>query len=189
MGKIEVMQTEAPLPVKFFVGALFSDVARLEQSFVLLEKSFSPIDLQSKDFPFDVTDYYISEMGAPIQRRIVSFERLHNPIDLFEAKLACNAIENSLAVDGKRHVNLDIGYMDYDKVVLASAKYGIHKVYLGSGIYADMALHYEKGRYIPYPWAFMDFKLDRYHATFLKIRGIYKKQLKALRQTETGSAA
>jgi len=38
-----------------------------------------------------------------------------NPARLAEIKLICNDLEDQIAVDGKRKVNLDPGYMDYDK--------------------------------------------------------------------------
>lgn len=117
-------------------------------------------------------------MGVPIYRKLIALQKLHSPEFLADAKLSTNSIENRLAISGNRKVNLDIGYLDYDKVVLASAKYGIHKIYLQKGIYADLALHYEKGRFSPYPWAFMDFKSNRYYGFFLKLRTVYKEQLK-----------
>jgi hypothetical protein len=61
---------------------------------------------------------------------------------------------------------------------LASAKYNGQKIYLNFGIYADLTLHYEKGNYYPYPWSFPDFKNGGYNQTFLRIREIYKLQLK-----------
>ena len=172
------MQAESPTPVKFFIGALYSQPERLEQALALIEKEFSPIDYQSKDYPFDVTDYYEPEMGSPIFRRLISLTEMKDPIALAPAKLTTNEIELQLATHSRRKVNLDIGYLDYDKVVLASAKYGIHKIYIGHGIYADMALHYEKGRFSPYPWAFLDFRENRYYRDFMEIRICYKQQMK-----------
>jgi len=172
------MQAGSPNPVKYFIGILYSQPGRLEQGLALIEKEFSPIDYKSKDYPFDVTDYYQAEMGSPIFRRIISLTELDDPIALSQAKLTTNAIEMQLATDARRKVNLDIGYLDYDKVVLASAKYGIHKIYIGSGIYADMALHYEKGRFSPYPWAFLDFRESHYYRDFMEIRIRYKQQMK-----------
>jgi len=175
------MKPEKAKPVKYFVGALFSSEVLLKKSLEDLEQKFSKIDLSSEDFPFNVTTYYNSEMGSPIFRRICSFSNLISPSYLADAKLITNSIENKYRLNNKRNVNLDIGYMDYDKVVLASAKYGIHKVYISQGIYADMALHYEKGKFSSYPWAFRDFKLPLYYDFFLKIREIYKAQLKVLK--------
>ncbi|MBL7136003.1 MAG: DUF4416 family protein [Candidatus Marinimicrobia bacterium] len=178
---VKTMKPEEAKPVKYFVGALFSSEELLKKSLEDLEQKFSKIDLSSEDFPFNVTIYYNSEMGSPIFRRICSFSDLISPSYLADAKLTSNSTEDKYRINNKRKVNLDIGYMDYDKVVLASAKYGTHKIYIYRGIYADMALHYEKGNFSPYTWAFMDFKLPLYYDFFLKIREIYKAQLKSLK--------
>lgn len=174
------MQPEAVKPVKFFIGGLFSSEPLLKTAIEMFTAQFSQVDWQSQSYLFNWTDYYEAEMGKPIYRKFFSFEKLMVPDFLAAAKLLTNAIEQRLAVRGKRKVNLDIGYLDYDKVVLASAKYGIHKIYLDQGIYADLALHYEKGKYAPYPWAFLDFQSAEYHPFFLKIREIYKTQIKML---------
>ncbi|HDN60035.1 MAG: DUF4416 family protein [Candidatus Marinimicrobia bacterium] len=172
------MEINIPRDIKLFVGCLYTSKENLASAIKELEKYFGIVDLESEDFPFDVTNYYEKEMGKSIKRKFFSFSKLFNPIYLLDAKLITNEVEKTFSIEGKRSVNLDVGYMDFDKVVLASAKYCIHKIYIGRGIYADMTLHYEKGQYYPYPWAFPDFKLDRYYRFFLKMREIYKKQMK-----------
>jgi len=172
------MQPQAVLPVKYFVGALYSAEAILDKALKSLEKQLSPVDCQSKSFPFRVTNYYDEEMGAPLFRKFFSFTGLASPGFLAQAKILTNGTEEQFAIDGRRKVNLDIGYLDYDKVVLASVKYGIHKIFLDAGIYADLALHYEKGKFQPYPWAFLDFRTAEYYPFFLKIRALYKSQVR-----------
>jgi hypothetical protein len=176
------MKPQPPKPVKLFIGVLFSDEAKLEQARKLCEQEFGPLDWTSPDFPFDVTDYYCAEMGTGIVRRFWSFATLIQPDELPAVKLTTNRIEDELAVDGRRKVNLDPGYLDYDKVVLASAKYCGQKIYLRDGIYADLTLHYEKGHYYPYPWSFPDFKSGRYERAFLRIRELYKVAMARRRQ-------
>jgi hypothetical protein len=168
------MRPSVPDAVKLFVGALISDEDLFERTVEMLVREFGPVDHRSEPIPFDVTDYYQDEMGGPIQRVFLSFQELIDPGRLAEIKIATNRIEGELAVDGRRKVNLDCGYMDVCKVVLASAKYNGQKIYLGQGIYADPTLHYEKGHFEPYPWSFPDFKTGRYEKIFLKIRELYK---------------
>ncbi|MDM7925702.1 MAG: DUF4416 family protein, partial [bacterium] len=86
--------------------------------------------------------------------------------------------ENLPEAGPRRRVNFDPGYMDYDKFVLASAKYNGQKVYLDLGIWADLTLHYEKGRFDPYPWSFPDFKSGLYQEVFMEIRARFKAQWK-----------
>jgi|UPI0003A89C1E hypothetical protein len=171
-----------PVPVKFFVGALFSDPELLTQAIQKLEPIFGNCDLVSKRFNFDQTDYYCAEMGRPIFRQFFGFKNLLPSELLPQAKLTTNYIENLLKIADHRKVNLDVGYLDYDKVTLASAKYSCHKIHLSGGIYADPTLHYAKGQFKPYPWAFLDFQTEAYTAFFLELRAIYKKQLREWRQ-------
>lgn len=175
------MRPTDPQPVKLFIAALFSDEKLLEQAFEECRQLFGSIDYRSERFLFDVTDYYEPEMGTPIYRQFVSFLNLISPGKLAEFKIRTNAIEDSLADHNQRKVNLDTGYMDYHKVVLASAKYNGQKIYLDHGIYADPTLYYRKGQFHPYDWSFPDFKSkDRYYQSLLEIRRRYKEQLKSL---------
>ena len=176
------MKPAEPTPVKFFCGVLYSDAAKLQQARDVMQQKFGPVQWTSLPFPFDMTDYYDPEMGVPIYRLFFSFEKLINPKALAQIKIDCNAVEDHLAVDGRRKVNLDPGYMDYDKVVLASAKYAGHKVYLDFGIYADTTMTYRKGRFYPSEWCFPDFKSGGYEEAFLHIRAQYKGQLRKMKK-------
>ena len=86
-----------------------------------------------------------------------------------------------------RTVNCDAGYLDHNKVVLASAKEAGQKVYLDKGIYADLAGRYKNGAYRPFEWSFPDFKDGRYDKELLAIRALYLKQLRAWRGMEEGN--
>lgn len=170
------MQTQAPDPVKLFFGALLRDLADDEALREHLEARFAPLDYVSEAVPFDCTDYYEAEMGAGLWRRFYSVGPLIDPGDLAAVKLASNALEDLfLDPTGGRRVNLDPGYMDPHKVVLASAKYGAPKIYIGQGIYADPTLWYRKGVFHPYEWGFPDFRSGRYNAILLEIRARYKR--------------
>jgi len=169
------MKPSEPIPVKLFCGVLFTDEQLLlQKAKSTLIKKYGEVDYQSDQFNFDISEYYRPEMGWPIYRIFWSFEKLINPNEISTIKIECNEIEDELTVNGNRKVNLDPGYLDYDKIVLASAKYNGQKIYLSFGIYADLTLHYEKGNYYPYPWSFPDFRSGQYNRTFLHIRKIYK---------------
>ena len=109
-------------------------------------------------------------MGSPIFRRLCSFEKLQLPTFLVEMKIRCNQMEQQLSIDGKRTVNLDAGYLDHNKVVLASAKEAGQKIYLDRGIYADLAERYKSRKYQPFEWSFPDFRDGRYDQELLAIR-------------------
>ncbi len=168
----------SPLPVKLVIAVLYSDGNRLAVARERLVHQFGPIDFTSAPSPFEATDYYVPEMGSPIVRLFYAFEKLISPGALASIKLSTNVIEDELATSGKRQVNLDPGYLDPDKLVLASAKYNGQKIYLSDGIWADLTLHYEKGHFSAYPWSFPDFCSGEYEKAFLQMREIYKGQLK-----------
>ncbi len=169
-----------PLPVKLTVATIHAEAALAVQARTQLAAAFGAIDYASSCFPFDATDYYAQEMGAPLERQFFSFADLISPEALPGIKLRTNAIEADFARQGKRRLNLDPGYLDTDKFVLASTKYHGYKIYLSQDIWADMTLHYEKGKFTALPWSFPDFRSGLYQETFVHIREIYKRQLKEL---------
>jgi hypothetical protein len=167
-----------PEPVKYVTAVLWRDPAALDGGLAGLQELLGGIDYQGPDHPFDRTDYYEPEMGSGLLRRVVSFHRLQSPALLAEVKLACVAVENRLRMPGGRSVNLDVGYLDVHKVVLASLKYGGQKIYLSGGVYADMVCRYSRGEFHEFEWTFPDFKDRGYSRELLEIRARYKAQLR-----------
>ncbi len=168
------MKASEPTPVKYFIGALYSDKTILERAFELCRTQLGDLGHKSEPFLFDCTHYYDPEMGTPIHRLFVESQG-----ELAKLKNRCNAIEDELALNGKRKVNLDIGYLDLHKVILASAKYNGQKIYIGEGIYADPTLVYESGSFHAVDNTFPDFKDGRYDEVFVVLRNFYKSQLKS----------
>jgi Domain of unknown function (DUF4416) len=168
------MSSEVVTPVKLFVVTLHRDLEILESARADMIKAFGAIDWQSEDFPFDVTDYYEKEMGKELLRRFYSFQNLILPDAIAEIKIRTNELENKYRNESVRRINLDPGYLDTYKVVLASTKFGGQKIYVGKGIYADMTLVMYKGQWESFAWGFPDFKSRRYDAVLSKIRDLYK---------------
>jgi Domain of unknown function (DUF4416) len=179
-------------PVQVIAGVLFSEAALLAQVDRALEERLSPIEFRSPAFDFDVTDYYGAEMGGGLKRIIYAFRDLVSPEAIAEIKLATNDVEKYLAGSGRRRVNIDPGYIDYHKLVLASVKFLGQKIYVGKGVYADPTLYYDKG-WRPYPWGFPDFKDGRYNEFLTQVRAAYKAKLKdkdsELRRMNEGQAS
>lgn len=176
------MAEATPPPfVKYFVAVLYLDskiLSSVKDDFIA---KWGSIDYESDSYPFDSTDYYNLEMGGQPKRIFLTFEKLYFPDLLVEMKLWCNDLEVKYSVDHKRTVNCDAGYLDHNKIVLASAKEAGQKIYLSQGIYADLVARYKKGNYQPFEWTFPDFKSDRYQKELLIIRQNYLMQIKRLK--------
>ena len=172
---------EPVTPVKFLIAVLWNDRSSLATALTLLPKSWGDVDFSGPDHLFNLTDYYQAEMGGGLLRRLVSWSVLLPPESLVEAKLKCIEIERQLACDQQRTINLDVGYLDHNKVVLGSVKYAGQKIHLGSGIYADMVARYRHGSYEPLEWSFPDFRDGRYAEELGTIRRIYLDQLRSAR--------
>jgi hypothetical protein len=118
-------------------------------------------------------------MGGGLVRTLVSFTALMPASHLPGLKHAAAAIEAHLATAGHRRYNLDVGYLDLGKLVLASFKARGDKLYLCDGVWADVTLRFAKGGFEPLPWSFPDFRDGRYHGELRAIRERLKEQLNA----------
>lgn len=173
-----MLKLHYPQPVKVIAGILIGNETDPANAHRLMTGLWGRIDFTSPPFPFDMTDYYAGEMGPLLSRHFVTFEPLGNPDRLADLKHQANEIEETLVLAGNRTVNIDVGYLDLHKLVLASTKEGPRKIYLRDGIWADMTLHYAKGAFHSFPWTFPDFASGRYDGVFLRIRECYKIQLR-----------
>lgn len=169
-------EAEKPSQVKLIIGAIFASEGILIEAKVRLEKKFGPVDFQSSLMPFNYTKYYEKAMGPNLKRQFLSFQRLVNPQRLTAIKLYTNRLEKRFSQAGKRRINLDPGYLDAAKLVLASCKDYSHRVYLDQGVYAEVTLHFQDGNFRFWPWTYPDYKSKDYIQGFNTIREIYLKQ-------------
>ena len=95
-------------------------------------------------------------------------------------KLKTNAVEEKYMIerDGAkcRTLNLDPGYLNASRLILATAKDFSHRIYLGKGIYAEITLNFGKTGIATLPWTYPDFKTAEYQAFVIKIREAYLQQ-------------
>jgi hypothetical protein len=173
------MKPQSVPPVQLLVGVLEADGGRFVEARRLLAEAFGLEESLHGPWPFDLTDYYDQEMGgAEIRRWFLAYAEPVLSEQLAEVKLITNRIEDELAIEGRRRVNLDSGYLDFQKLVLASAKFHTCKIHVGRGIWADLTLLYHDGRWDPLPWSFPDFRDDRYYAALTAIREAYRRKMR-----------
>jgi len=166
-----------PLPIKVFVGILTARLSALAELRRSLEERLGPVDCESQLLEFAYTDYYEPEMGSGLKRMFFGFGRLASPDALVDLKLFTNRVERTLAIDGKRTVNIDPGYLTAARVVLASTKDFAHRLYLGKGIYGEVTLVYQKKDFQALPWTYPDYRSEAYLQYFRELRKVYMAQL------------
>lgn len=147
------------LPVRPLAGLLAAAPEDLAEARARLETLFGPPAAASEPYRFGHTDYYASEMGAELWRQFVVFASLRPAEDLADWKHASNAweAERTRPGSGGRRVNIDPGYLAPGKLVLASTKDHMHRIYLRDGIYAEVTLRVHKGRFVTWDWSYPDY--------------------------------
>jgi hypothetical protein len=75
-----------------------------------------------------------------------------------------------------RPINLDPGYVEASKLVLASMKNFSHRIYLGRGVYGEVTLFYRHGRWEALPWTFPDYASGRYDEFLTRARNRLREQ-------------
>jgi len=138
-----------------------------------------PVDFEGPWNRFDQTDYYSEEMGKNLSRCLISFENLFEPAQLGELKKRATQLERELSINGNRRINIDPGYLDLFKWVLATAKPGGQKIAVAADIYADPVLRYEKGGWHSFNWTFPDIKAGTYDKELTELRKRLKLQVKS----------
>ncbi len=165
-------------PVKLIIGFIFKDDALLNKAQNVLIRHFGKIDFISQGLPFRHTGYYEKEMGCGLKRKFISFLKLIPAEELPKIKITANKIEARLSSQGKRRINIDPGYLDLSKLILATTKDYKHRVYLNKGIYAEITLFYQDKTFKPWEWTYPDYKTEDYIAIFNRVRDIYREQIK-----------
>jgi hypothetical protein len=135
----------------------FASEALHERALARMTASWGPELMRSADFAFDFSDYYRAEMGSDLRKTFHAFETSIDPVQIVEIKHRSNEIEIRLSSSGKRKVNIDPGYLEAAKLVLASTKNYSHRIYLAGGIYGDVQLVWRRGRFQGQPWTYPDY--------------------------------
>ena len=170
-----------PSPAKLFCGLLLAPTLSPSEVEATLESHFGPISLRSAPLPFTQTTYYQREMGDQLTRYYLAFEPLCHVGELASIKHTSNRLEALWAVNnGQRQVNLDPGYLDLAKVVLATTKDYSHRLYIGGGIYAEVTLRYRNQGFEPWEWTYPDYCEPATLDFFRQLREMYKAQLRQL---------
>jgi hypothetical protein len=174
-----------PKPAKYFVGLLSSEIDLLGAVETDLCAVLGAIDGRSEILRWTPSAFYQREMGAGLLRRFLSFEPLLSPQALAEIKLATQSIEEryrrALADGRGRRINLDPGYLELGKVVLASTKNASQRIYLSGGIFAEATLLYYDAAFHGCAYTYPDFLWPETLCFLSASRTRYLAQLRRLR--------
>ncbi len=172
-------------PEKLVLGVLTSSPEVRDDLRAETSGTWGPVDYESGLIPFTFSHYYDEEMGTPIHRLFLSFERLVDPSELADIKVRTNELEKRWVKAGRRTVNLDPGLVALSRFSLATTKENAHRIPLSRGIYAEITLLFSRGSYRPLAWTYPDYRSEPTVALLNHIRGVYKAQLRKLEPLPT----
>ena len=163
-----------PDPVLLLIAVNSRYAAALDWARGRIERQFGPLALVSDAFEFTETAYYTATMGEDLKKQFVACERPIDPGELAHIIRETTAWEAEYAARGRhaepRPLNLDPGYITPAKLVLASTKDHAHRLYLHSGIYAEVTLAYRQRQWQPLEWTYPDYRRADYQAFFTACR-------------------
>lgn len=164
--------------VKRITGILFPSENHelLRWSIDELTKIWGVPELQSKPVPFDKTDYY-HEISPDLSRIFLCFPGLENPEYLADWKHQTINIE-ALSRQPVRAVNIDPGYIDGARLVLASTKDHAHRIYLRDGIFAEVTMRYRFKSWQSFDYTFPDFASGVYDEFLSGVRKLWLSEVK-----------
>lgn len=176
---------KTPEPAKLVVGCILNDKALLDDIYPLLETAFGPVDMISPWLDFAYTDYYYSEMGSPLYRKVFVFKRLIEQDNLAYVKVTTNGFEKQFSDNEKRNVNFDPGYLVASRFILATGKEYSHRIYIGQKIYADLTLMYSKKKgFQTLDWTYPDYASESMIQFLIKVREKYLLDLDAIKRND-----
>lgn len=172
-------QVRVPTPVKYFCALLIAPSITQSDVETVLEREFGPVTHRSPTLPFTQTTYYEDEMGTALMRSYIAFSPLRSMDKLAAAKHMTNKLEQQwVRSNDQRQVNLDPGYINLAKVVLATTKDYTHRLYIGSSMYAEITLRYQRKSFKPWEWTYPDYRQPAALSFFNQLREVYKADLR-----------
>lgn len=127
--------------------------------------------------PSTMAQYYSKEMGRAenLDRVIIVSSRPRSREELVEHKYWAMEMERAHChKERRRQINIDIGLLTEENVVLSTTKAFGHRPYLGKNIYAELTYRYEKGQYHALAWSYPDYQNEKVKEFFSWVREVLK---------------
>ncbi|MBO7196365.1 MAG: DUF4416 family protein [Clostridia bacterium] len=160
---------------KLIIGVIYHDRDVLDRAMKILTSEFGEVEAVSEEFSFskDFSTYYDDEIGGEGLRRIYSFKETVDPSRQAEIKLRTNEIEAELSVGGNRRINLDPGFINHGRLLLATTKETGFRIPLRDGIYTELTLFWARGGWQKLPWTYRDYQSERVQKFITEVRRTY----------------
>ena len=171
MGQVYDFEKE-----KLIVGVIYNDEQIYDRAINMLKDAFGEIDGESERFSFsrEFSNYYDDEIGGEGQRVILSFADPVDPARQAEIKKATNDMERILSDEnGNRLINLDPGFINHGRLMLATTKKAGFRIPLEDGIYTELTLFWAKGAWHKLPWSYRDYQSERVQKFITEVRKKY----------------
>ena len=156
-------QLKPPTQVKFFCSCLWQGEVNIE---AILSEQFEITGSLMPAFN-PLLEYYQKEMGAGLKRGIFWDGRLFDRERLVPLKLWADAKERC---QQPRQVNIDVGYVAKEQLILATGKPYAHRIYLSEGVYAELVYTYSDKTFKSLPWTYPDYQHEEKIHFFNQIR-------------------
>lgn len=158
-----------------FLAIMFVTTEHLERILMILQNRLGAYYPPGPVYPVNsFTDYYLPEFGPQLQKQFYLFKTPTSLENFHQIKVWTNQLETDHTIAGttgpKRWINLDPGYLEPSKLVLFSTKNYAHRIYIGSGIYAETTLIYEHGDFKQLPWTYPDYYYKPNRRYLLELR-------------------
>lgn len=170
MGEVHGFERE-----KLIVGVIYNDPEIYDRAIEMLTDAFGPIEDESEHFSFskEFSSYYDEEIGGEGMRVILSFRDTVEPDRQAEIKKATNEMERQLSRDGNRLINLDPGFINHGRLMLATTKEAGFRIPLSDGIYTELTLFWARGAWQKLPWSYRDYQSERVQSFITRVRAKY----------------
>lgn len=167
---------------KLIMGVIYHEKEIFEKAMDELREKFGETDFCCEEFSFsgEFSNYYDEELGGEGMRRIYSFKVLVEPDRQSEIKQYTNAIEAKYSKDGKRLINLDPGFINHGRLMLATTKEAGFRIPLSDGIYTELTLFWARGGWHKLPWTYRDYQSKRVQDFLTVVRSEYLRQRKQM---------
>jgi hypothetical protein len=151
-------------PVALLCAVMADSEETLSAARERLAAGLGPIRAASAVYPFDFTSYYQKEMGQGLIKQLFCLAEPVDPSELPQTKLRAMALEREMSrVQGAqvlRRANLDPGLLSTESLVLATTKHSGHRICIAPGLYAEVTLLFQRGKYRPFEWTYPDYRTD-----------------------------